>query len=76
MRKKSLIPKQILKEKCSSRTYFNLYSKYERSKQLTAQLKESEDALKAELAKTHETLQQQEQRYEKMKNHAIQQLDM
>lgn len=43
---------------------------------MTAQLKDSEDALKAEVEKTQETLRQQEQRYEKMKNHAIQQLDM
>lgn len=54
---------------------FLFFRKYERSKQLTAQLKASESALKVEVEKIHETLRMQEARYEKMKAHAIQQLD-
>lgn len=56
--------------------FFFLFSKYERSKQLTAQLKDSEQALRGEVDRAQELLKQQELRYEKMKNHAIQQLDM
>lgn len=43
---------------------------------MTCQLKASEEALQAEKRKNLENLHLQEQRYEKMKNHAIQQLEM
>lgn len=51
-------------------------SKYERSKQLTTQLKDNEEILKNDKIKYMELLKAQEQRYEKMKQHAIAQLEM
>lgn len=43
---------------------------------MTSQLKKSEEALLAEKRQNLENLRLQEQRYEKMKNHAMQQLEM
>ena len=52
------------------------YSKYEKSKEMTAQLKANEEVLTTQNRQNLENLQAQEQRYEKMKAHAIQQLEM
>lgn len=43
---------------------------------MTCQLKANEDVLATENRKTLENLRLQEQRYDKMKNHAMQQLEM
>ncbi|KAM7362394.1 transforming acidic coiled-coil protein isoform 2-T2 [Cochliomyia hominivorax] len=57
-------------------TFSDLHVKYEKSKEMTCQLKESEEALLAEKRKNLENLHLQEQRYDKMKNHAMQQLEI
>ncbi|XP_055377984.1 transforming acidic coiled-coil-containing protein 3 isoform X8 [Condylostylus longicornis] len=57
-------------------TFTDLHVKYERSKQLLAKLKASEEELQAEKKRNLENLGLQEQRYEKMKNHAMQQLEI
>ncbi|XP_055907967.1 transforming acidic coiled-coil-containing protein 2 isoform X2 [Eupeodes corollae] len=57
-------------------TFSDLHVKYEKSKEMTAQLKSSEEALLAEKRQNLENLRLQEQRYEKMKNHAMQQLEI
>ncbi|XP_037817529.1 serine-rich adhesin for platelets-like isoform X2 [Lucilia sericata] len=57
-------------------TFSDLHVKYEKSKEMTCQLKESEEALQAEKRKNLENLHLQEQRYDKMKNHAMQQLEI
>lgn len=57
-------------------TFTDLHAKYERSKQLTAKLKSSEEDLKQEKKQNLENLRLQEQRYEKMKSHAMQQLEI
>lgn len=55
---------------------FFYYRKYEKSKEMTCQLKGNEENLIAESRKNAENLRLQEQRYDKMKNHAMQQLEM
>lgn len=50
--------------------------KYEKSKEMTSQLKRTEEALLAEKQQSAENLRLQEQRYDKMKKHAMQQLQM
>ncbi|XP_059610638.1 uncharacterized protein LOC132257658 isoform X2 [Phlebotomus argentipes] len=57
-------------------TFADLHVKYERSKQVTITLKKSEESLIAEKKQCHENLRIQEQRYEKMKSHAMQQLEL
>lgn len=57
-------------------TFSDLHAKYERSKHLTASLKASQQELTAEKNKNMEDLRLQEQRYDKMKSHAMQQLDI
>ncbi|XP_065365180.1 serine-rich adhesin for platelets isoform X2 [Calliphora vicina] len=57
-------------------TFSDLHVKYEKSKEMTCQLKESEETLQAEKRKNLENLHLQEQRYDKMKNHAMQQLEI
>lgn len=56
--------------------FFFYYRKYEKSKEMTCQLKGNEENLIAESRKNAENLRLQEQRYDKMKNHAMQQLEM
>lgn len=51
-------------------------SKYERSKQLMENLKKSEENLLADKRQSAEQTALQEQRYEKLKSHAMQQMDM
>ncbi|XP_055382793.1 kinesin-related protein 4-like [Condylostylus longicornis] len=57
-------------------TFSDLHLKYERSKQLLVKLKANEEELQAENKRNLEILGLQEQRYEKVKNHAIQQLEI
>ncbi|KAI9579236.1 hypothetical protein GQX74_004708 [Glossina fuscipes] len=57
-------------------TFSDLHVKYEKSKEMTCQLKGNEEALLAEKRRTLENLRLQEQRYEKMKSHAMQQLEI
>uniref|UniRef100_A0A1B0CZ78 Transforming acidic coiled-coil-containing protein C-terminal domain-containing protein n=1 Tax=Phlebotomus papatasi TaxID=29031 RepID=A0A1B0CZ78_PHLPP len=57
-------------------TFTDLHAKYERSKQITTSLKKSEESLIAEKKQCFENLRLQEQRYEKMKSHAMQQLEL
>lgn len=52
------------------------YSKYERTKQIAAELKEREEVLLQERKQNAENLRMQEVRYEKMKSHAMAQLEM
>lgn len=49
--------------------------KYERSKEFAMQLQERLDLLSEEKAKIDELLKRQESRYEKMKQHALHQLE-
>lgn len=56
-------------------TFSDLHIKYERTKQVAAELKEREMTLTAEKKALEENLRMQEQRYEKMKNHAVMQLE-
>uniref|UniRef100_A0A1A9UR60 Transforming acidic coiled-coil-containing protein C-terminal domain-containing protein n=1 Tax=Glossina austeni TaxID=7395 RepID=A0A1A9UR60_GLOAU len=57
-------------------TFSDLHVKYEKSKEMTFQLKSNEEALLAERRRTLENLRLQEQRYDKMKSHAMQQLEI
>ncbi|CAD7093446.1 unnamed protein product [Hermetia illucens] len=57
-------------------TFSDLHAKYERSKQVAATLKSNEEALLAEKKQNLENLRLQEQRYDKMKNHAMQQIEI
>ncbi|XP_034131412.1 transforming acidic coiled-coil-containing protein 3 isoform X8 [Drosophila guanche] len=57
-------------------TFSDLHVKYEKSKEMTSQLKHSEDTLLADKKQLMENLRLQEQRYEKMKSHAMQQLEI
>lgn len=52
------------------------FRKYEKNKELLSQTKSSEEKLLAERKVNGENLKLQEQRYEKMKNHAMMQLEM
>lgn len=57
-------------------TFADLHVKYERSKQITAKLKANEEESCAARKQFLENLRLQEQRYEKMKSHALQQLEI
>ncbi|XP_017142957.1 transforming acidic coiled-coil-containing protein 2 isoform X2 [Drosophila miranda] len=57
-------------------TFFDLHVKYEKSKEMTSQLKNSEDTLLADQKQLMENLRLQEQRYEKMRSHAMLQLEI
>ncbi|XP_053969829.1 transforming acidic coiled-coil-containing protein 2 isoform X6 [Anastrepha ludens] len=57
-------------------TFADLHVKYGKSKEMTLQLKSNEEVLVAEKRQILENLRLQEQRYEKMKNHAMQQLEI
>lgn len=53
-----------------------IYRKYERTKQLAAEQKEREDGIMQEKKLNADNLKMQEMRYEKMKTHAMTQLEM
>ncbi|XP_067615884.1 serine-rich adhesin for platelets isoform X3 [Eurosta solidaginis] len=57
-------------------TFTDLHVKYGKSKEMTLTLKTNEEALLAEKRQILENLRLQEQRYDKMKNHAMQQLEI
>ncbi|XP_043657052.1 uncharacterized protein LOC122622565 isoform X2 [Drosophila teissieri] len=57
-------------------TFSDLHVKYEKSKEMTSQLKSNEESLLAERKQIMDNLRLQEQRYDKMKNHAMQQLEI
>ncbi|KAM8704524.1 hypothetical protein ACLKA7_009037 [Drosophila subpalustris] len=57
-------------------TFSDLHVKYEKSKEMTAHLKQDEENLLEEKKKLLEKLRQQEQRYEQMKSHAMQQMEI
>jgi len=57
-------------------TFSDLNAKYERSKQKTIALLEAKEMLIKEKQQNFENLRQQEQRYEKLKGHAMAQLEM
>lgn len=50
-------------------------SKYEKSKQLTLEIKENETKLLEKLEFAQQQMKLQEQRYDKLKNHAFTQLE-
>ncbi|XP_037040774.1 transforming acidic coiled-coil-containing protein 3-like isoform X2 [Bradysia coprophila] len=56
-------------------TFSDLHKKYERSKEIIMQLRERYDVLSEERAMIDHLIKQQELRYEKMKQHAIEQLE-
>lgn len=53
-----------------------LFSKYERTKQVATELKEREDRMEQDRQTLTESLKMQEARYDKMKAHAMSQLEM
>ena len=57
-------------------TFSDLHAKYERSKQVSATLKSNEEILLVEEKQNPENLKLREQRYNKMKNHDIQQIEI
>ncbi|KRF79048.1 transforming acidic coiled-coil-containing protein 2 isoform X3 [Drosophila virilis] len=57
-------------------TFSDLHVKYEKSKEMTSQLKQIEENLLEEKKKLMDKLRQQEQRYEQMKSHAMQQMEI
>ncbi|XP_023179017.2 putative mediator of RNA polymerase II transcription subunit 26 isoform X3 [Drosophila hydei] len=57
-------------------TFSDLHVKYEKSKEMTAHLKQIEENLLEEKKKSMDKLRQQEQRYEQMKSHAMQQMEI
>ncbi|XP_034485319.1 putative mediator of RNA polymerase II transcription subunit 26 isoform X2 [Drosophila innubila] len=57
-------------------TFSDLHVKYEKSKEMTSHLKQDEENLLEEKKKLLEKLRQQEQRYEQMKSHAMQQMEI
>ncbi|KAH8360053.1 hypothetical protein KR093_010416 [Drosophila rubida] len=57
-------------------TFSDLHVKYEKSKEMTSHLKQIEENLLDEKKKLQEKLRQQEQRYEQMKSHAMQQMEI
>ncbi|XP_058057132.1 uncharacterized protein LOC131208408 isoform X2 [Anopheles bellator] len=58
------------------KTFSNLYAKYERMKKNAIEYKEREEKLLNKVMKLEECLRAQEQRYEKMKSHAMSQLEI
>ncbi|KAH8407788.1 hypothetical protein KR222_007815 [Zaprionus bogoriensis] len=57
-------------------TFSDLHVKYEKSKEMTSQLKQVEENLLEEKKKLMDKLRQQEQRYEQMRSHAMQQMEI
>ncbi|KAH8385089.1 hypothetical protein KR200_003472 [Drosophila serrata] len=57
-------------------TFSDLHVKYEKSKEMTTQLKLNEESLQADRKQMMDNLRMQEQRYDKMKSHAMQQLEI
>ncbi|EDV94832.1 GH17506 [Drosophila grimshawi] len=57
-------------------TFSDLHVKYEKSKEMTSHLKQIEENLLEEKKKVMDKLRQQEQRYEQMKSHAMQQMEI
>ncbi|KAH8248352.1 hypothetical protein KR032_002007 [Drosophila birchii] len=57
-------------------TFSDLHVKYEKSKEMTTQLKLNEESLQADQKQMMDNLRMQEQRYDKMKSHALQQLEI
>ncbi|KRG01817.1 transforming acidic coiled-coil-containing protein 2 isoform X2 [Drosophila mojavensis] len=57
-------------------TFSDLHVKYEKSKEMTAHLKQIEENLLEEKKRSLDKLRQQEQRYEQMKSHAMQQMEI
>lgn len=55
--------------------FYHFCRKYERSKEFAMQLQERLDLISEEKAKIDELLKRQESRYEKMKQHALHQLE-
>lgn len=58
------------------KTFSNLYMKYDRMKKNAIKYKEHEEKLLEKIMKLEESLRAQEQRYEKMKSHAMSQLEI
>uniref|UniRef100_A0A182IJR7 Transforming acidic coiled-coil-containing protein C-terminal domain-containing protein n=1 Tax=Anopheles atroparvus TaxID=41427 RepID=A0A182IJR7_ANOAO len=58
------------------KTFSNLYAKYERMKKNAVKYKEHEEKLLEKVMKLEECIRAQEQRYEKMKSHAMSQLEI
>lgn len=58
------------------KTFSNLYAKYERMKKNAIKYKDHEEKLLEKVMKLEECLRAQEQRYEKMKSHAMSQLEI
>ncbi|XP_058177704.1 interaptin [Anopheles ziemanni] len=58
------------------KTFSNLYMKYDRMKKNAVKYKEHEEKLLEKIMKLEESLRAQEQRYEKMKSHAMSQLEI
>lgn len=52
-----------------------IFSKYEKCKQTTVEMKEKEAQLKEKLEFSQQQMKLQEQRYDKLKNHALSQLE-
>lgn len=55
--------------------FFWFGSKYEKSKQMAIEVKESEAKLVEKLEFSQQQMKLQEQRYDKLKNHALSQLE-
>lgn len=55
--------------------FFWFRSKYEKSKQMAIEVKESEAKLVEKLEFSQQQMKLQEQRYDKLKNHALSQLE-
>lgn len=53
----------------------NLCSKYEKSKQMAVEVKDSEAKLVEQIEFCQQQMKLQEQRYDKLKNHALSQLE-
>jgi transforming acidic coiled-coil-containing protein 3 len=52
------------------------FRKYERTKQIASELKEREESMMTDRKTLQDNLKMQEARYEKMKTHAMSQLEM
>ncbi|KAG5682010.1 hypothetical protein PVAND_011405 [Polypedilum vanderplanki] len=57
-------------------TFSDLHAKYERTKQLASELKEREESILQDRKSLQDSLKMQEARYEKMKTHAMSQLEI
>lgn len=56
--------------------FITLFRKYERTKQIAMELKEREEMILQDRKTLTENLKMQEARYDKMKSHAMSQLEM